>query len=199
MCSRAADYPARRITPPWFVAAVLAALVLVGCGSVTQPGQATSASSRITPKLESGRTTPAASSTRGVVPVPGRPVPTSALRTLTEIAGRVARVNGDRAPAWVSVVVTTHEKALTSATPGDTEPFGQKTIVYLVTMKGHFVANDVSTPLGAHAPTGTYLSIVINAKTFESLDFGLSAKPPPVAPGSFGPVTYLKVVAYAGA
>jgi hypothetical protein len=39
------------------------------------------------------------------------------------------------------------------------------------------------------------LSLVISAKTFESLDFGLSAKPPPVAPGSFGPVTYLKAVA----
>jgi hypothetical protein len=92
----------------------------------------------------------------------------------------------------VSVVVTTHEKALTSATPGDTEPFNQHTIVYLVTMKGHFVAEAASRPSGAHAPTGTYLSIVINARTFEVTDFGLSHKPPPVAPASFGPVTYLK-------
>jgi len=65
-------------------------------------------------------------------------------------------------------------------------------VVYLVTMKGHFVAEDASVPAGAHAPTGTYLSIVINAKTFESLDFGLSSQPPSVAPSSFGPVTYLK-------
>jgi hypothetical protein len=72
---------------------------------------------------------------------------------------------------------------------------GQKTIVYLVTMKGHFVAEDVPTPSGAHAPTGTYLSIVINARSLESLDFGLSPKPPPVAPSSFGPVTYLRVIA----
>ena len=48
-------------------------------------------------------------------------------------------------------------------------------------------------PPGAHAPTGTYMSMVINAKTFAGLDFGLGPKPPPVAPASFGPVTYLKV------
>jgi hypothetical protein len=194
MRTRDADEPARGITLLWLAAAVLAALVLIGCGSVQQPGRATAASSRATANHELGRITPATSATRRAVPVPGRPVPTSARRTLTEIAARVAEVNGDKAPAWVSVVVTTHEKALTSATPGDTESFGQQTIVYLVTMKGHFVAEDVPTPSGAHAPTGMYLSIVINAKSLEFLDFGLSPKPPPVAPSRFGPVTYLKVV-----
>jgi hypothetical protein len=190
-----ADEPARGITLLRFVAAALAGLVLVGCGSVKQPGQSTSAHSRATLRAETGRITPAASSTPAPRhAVPGRPVPTSALRALTVMAGRVAKGNGDRAPAWVSVVVTTHKKALTSATPGDTEPFGQQTIVYLITMKGHFVAADASGPPGAHAPTGTYLSIVINARTFEATDFGLSHKPPPVAPASFGPVTYLKVV-----
>lgn len=181
MRTRHADEPARGITLLWFGAAVLAALVLMGCGSVQQPGEATTA---LAGAMASG-------ATASGVPVPGRPVPASALRTLRAIVARVAKVNGDKAPVWVSVVVTTHEKALTSATPGDTESAGQKTIVYLVTMKGHFVANDVPTPSGAHAPTGTYLSIVLNAKTFESLDFGLSPKPPPVAPATLGPVTHL--------
>ena len=194
MRTRDADDPARGITLLWFATAVLAALVLIGCGSVHQPGQATAALSGATANHEVGRITSAAPSTRRAVAVPGRPVPASALRTLTELAAQVAKVNGDKAPAWVSVVVTTHEKALTSATPGDSEPAGQKAIVYLVTMKGHFVAEDVPIPSGAHAPTGTYLSIVINARSLESLDFGLSPKPPPVAPSSFGPVTYLKVV-----
>jgi hypothetical protein len=192
MRTRAADESARGITLPWFAAAALAALALAGCGNVTQADQATSALSRTTPKAGQHRTTPAASST----PVTrramsGRPVPASALRTLTAIADRVARLDDDRAPAWVSVVVTTHEKALTSATPGDTEPSGQQTIVYLITMKGHFVAEDASGPPGTQLPTGTYLSIVINARTFGTTDFGLSHKPPPVAPASLGPVTYL--------
>jgi hypothetical protein len=90
-------------------------------------------------------------------------------------------------------VVTTRAKALTSATPGDLVPSDEKTIVYLVTVKGHFVARAASVPPGAHAPTGSYMSMVINAKTFAGLDFGLSPKPPPVAPARFGPVTYLKV------
>jgi hypothetical protein len=32
---------------------------------------------------------------------------------------------------------------------------------------------------------------VIDAKTFQGLDFGISPKPPPVPPASLGPVTYL--------
>ncbi len=79
------------------------------------------------------------------------------------------------------------------ATPGDLVPNGEKTVVYLVTVKGHFAATAASVPAGADVPTGTYLSLVINAKTFARLDFGLGTQPPPVAPASFGPVSYLKV------
>jgi hypothetical protein len=68
-----------------------------------------------------------------------------------------------------------------------------RSVVYLVTVTGHFVARAASVPPGADAPTGTYMSMVINAKTLAGLDFGLGPKPPPVAPASFGPVTYLKV------
>jgi hypothetical protein len=103
------------------------------------------------------------------------------------------RVNDGHGVTWASAVVTTRAKALTSATPGDLVPNDEKTIVYLVTVKGHFVARAASVPPGAHAPTGSYMSMVINAKTFAGLDFGLSPKPPPVAPARFGPVTYLKV------
>ena len=98
----------------------------------------------------------------------------------------------DRPVAWATAVVTTHAKALTSATPGDTTP-GAKAIVYLVTIKGHFVCHLCSVPAGGHAPTGTYLSLVIDAKTFAGTDSGIGPKPPPVPPARFGPVTYLKV------
>jgi hypothetical protein len=124
-------------------------------------------------------------------PVPGSPVPASAIQRLTLIAGNVAKANGEVAPAWASVVVTTNEKALTSATPGDRVPGREKTIVYLVTLQGRF-ASRRSRPPRAKAPTGSYLSIVLNAETFEATDFGLSHNPPPVAPASLGPVTYLK-------
>ena len=125
--------------------------------------------------------------------VPGQPVPAAAVHRLTAIVNRAVTVNDGRAVVWASAVVTTRAKALTSATPGDFIPNDEKTVVYLVTVKGHFVASAVSVPPGAHAPTGTYMSLVINPKTFAGLDFGLGTKPPPVGPASFGPVTYLKV------
>jgi outer membrane murein-binding lipoprotein Lpp len=151
------DKPTRRVAVLWSVAAVLAGLMLAGCASA-RPADRPSA------------------------PVPGLPVPASAIHRLTAIADRAIRVNGAGAAAWASAVVTTHEKALTSATPGDTVPIGETTVVYLVTMKGHFIAEAASVPPGGHAPTGIYLSIVVDAKTFQTLDGGLSPRPPPVAP-----------------
>jgi hypothetical protein len=129
---------------------------------------------------------------RPAVAEPGRPVPASAVHRLTAIASRAVNANGGHPVAWATAVVTTHAKALTSATPGDTTP-GAKTIVYLVTIKGHFFCNLCSVPPGGHAPTGSYLSIVINAKTFEGTDSGIGPKPPPVSPARFGPVTLLRL------
>jgi hypothetical protein len=127
----------------------------------------------------------------GTAAATGRPVPTSVVPRLTAIAERAARGNGDPHPVWVTAVLTTHAKALTSATPGDFIPGADGVPVYLVTIRGRFVCNTCTGPPGSKAPTGTYISLVVDAKTFAGLDFGLSPKPPPVAPASLGPVTYL--------
>jgi hypothetical protein len=119
-------------------------------------------------------------------------VPASAVPRLEAIAERAAAVNGDRSPAWITVVVTTHGKALESATPGDTEPAGNAVGVYLITMKGHFTAADAPRPSGAAAPTGRYLSLVVDARSFAVTDFGISPRPPSVSPASLGPVRYLR-------
>jgi len=119
-----------------------------------------------------------------------RAVPASAVARLAGIATRAAKFNGDAAPRWVTAVLTTHAKALTSATPGDFIPGADGVRVFLITMRGHFVANGPGPP-GAAAPTGRYLSLVVNAKTFRLLDLGLSRKPPPVSPASLGPITFL--------
>jgi hypothetical protein len=121
----------------------------------------------------------------------GRAVPASAVPRLTAMAERAAKINGDASPVWVTAALTTHAKALTSATPGDLVPGTDGVPVYLVTMYGHFTAYAVSVPPGAKAPTGRYLSIVVDVRTFEGTDFGLSENPPPVAPAGLGPVTYL--------
>jgi hypothetical protein len=128
----------------------------------------------------------------GGSPAPaGAAVHASAIGRLTRIALRAAAINGDPSPAWITAVETTRAKALTSATPGDYIPGSAGVAVYLITMRGHFVAGDAPGPPGAKPPTGQYLSLVINARTFQGLDFGISPKPPPVAPSSLGPVTYL--------
>ncbi len=119
-------------------------------------------------------------------------VPASAIPRLDAIALRAARLNGDARPAWITAVLTTHGKALESATPGDTEPTGNAAIVYLITMKGTFTDDLAPEPHGSAAPTGHYLSIVISAKSFTATDFGLSEDPPPVSPASLGPVLYLR-------
>jgi hypothetical protein len=123
-------------------------------------------------------------------PAAGAPVPASAIGRLTAIARRAATLNGDPHPAWITAVMTTRAKALTSATPGDRVPGSARTAVFLITMRGHFTAAGAGPP-GAKAPTGRYLSLVVDARTFQGLDAGLSPGAPPVAPASLGPVTYL--------
>jgi hypothetical protein len=121
----------------------------------------------------------------------GRPVPASAVPRLRAIAKRFAKLNGGLALTQATAVLTTHRKALTSATPGDFVPGSGGVPVYLVTMQGDFVAYGASVPAGASAPTGRYASLVVDARTLDTMDLGVGDNPPPVSPDSLGPVTDL--------
>jgi hypothetical protein len=156
----------RRIVTLPCVAAVLAGLTIAACGS---------GSARLTGKQ--------------TVAEPGGAVPALAIPRLKAIADQLAKENGHAVPSWVSAVVTSQQKALASIN-GGSGPGGQ-TVVYLVTMKGHFTWGG-SAPVPGHVPTGRYLSLVVPAKTFEVRDVGLSPDPPPISPSSLGPVTWLK-------
>ena len=68
---------------------------------------------------------------------------------------------------------------------------GAVTVQLDIGVGGIFIAYGSSPPPGAALPTGRYLSIVVDAGTFQVLDFGLSPTPPPVSPARLGPVTYL--------
>jgi hypothetical protein len=117
--------------------------------------------------------------------------PAPAIPRLTAIGSRAAETSGGTAPLQMTAVLTTHAKALTSATPGDFLPGPGDIPVFLVTIRGRFTASAACLPPGAAAPAGTYPSIVVDARTFQVLDSGLSPSPPPVPPASLGPVTYL--------
>src|SRR5690348_11395276 len=121
-----------------------------------------------------------------------RPVPASAVPRLRAIAKRFAKLNGGRALTQATAVLTTHRKALTSATPGDFVPGSGGVPVYLVTMQGRFTV-DAPGPPGAAAPAGRYASLVLDARTFAGLDMGVGDNPPPVSPDSLGLVTDLLV------
>lgn len=116
-------------------------------------------------------------------------VPASAIGRLTAMACRAAAINGDRVPAWITAVVTTRARALTSAAPGDFVPGSAHVKVFLITMRGRFTV--AARPSGATPPTGRYMSEILDARTFDGLDFGVSPKAPPVSPASLGPVTHL--------
>ena len=171
MCWIAIGKPTWKVVtlPPAVV--VLGVLMIAACGSANMPGN------------------------RPTGAVPGSPVPSAAIPRLKAMAYRAAKVNGDAEPSWISAVVTTYKQALTSATPGDIIPSAGNATVYLLTMKGHFRTPRGPAPLSGHRPhppAATYLSQVIQAKTFQATDLGLDSKPPPVDPASLGPATWLK-------
>jgi hypothetical protein len=121
----------------------------------------------------------------------GPAIPASMVPRLAAMAERAATINGDASPVWVTAVLTTRAKALTSATPGDLSPGADGVPAYLVTMYGRFTAYAASRPPGAKAPAGRYLSLIVDARTLREMDFGISENAPPVAPASLGPVIYL--------
>jgi hypothetical protein len=57
---------------------------------------------------------------------------------------------------------------------------------YLIAIRGKFTATGVSIPPGAKAPTGTVITLVVDAKTGQVTDSGLSDRYPPLA--QLGPV-----------
>ena len=43
-------------------------------------------------------------------------------------------------------------------------------------MRGRFIAREATGPPGAKAPTGRYLVLVLDARTFQQSDFGIGPK-----------------------
>ncbi|HEV2375080.1 MAG TPA: hypothetical protein VGS19_23350 [Streptosporangiaceae bacterium] len=118
---------------------------------------------------------------------PQAAIPADALARVKAIAKHAARTTGDWMPAQVTVVATTHAKAAQTATSEAllTDP------VYLVTMRGHFTGDGFSPASSVALPTGTYLSFMVDARSFQVMDVRLSDQPPTVSAASLGPLTSL--------
>lgn len=126
-------------------------------------------------------------------PVSGGRVPAPAVKKLTAEADYLVKHEGDIRPTWAKAVMTTHQQALRSCTPGDTTP-GNPT-VYLVVLKGHFVDYAAPRPPGAPPPKGTYVCFDVLARSFQLSDYGIGYNPPAIPLGKLGRVTRLEVTA----
>lgn len=111
-------------------------------------------------------------------------VPPVAPAWLGRLAAQVARVDGDATPGSARWTLTTERAAaplvgLTAATAPDDAR------VYVVVLTGHFVAENVSFPAGASAPTGAWIVFTVDARDRTIRDFGIGG---PVGTSSVGPL-----------
>lgn len=115
---------------------------------------------------------------------PNTPYSAQAVVRLTRLANRFAAESGDTNPLSIGVVVTTHASALAAASTGEQISFGRAEPVYLIAMEGHFTAHWASPPHGGQVPTGHFLFLVIDRRTFRILDNGLIRRPVRLPPGN---------------
>ena len=115
------------------------------------------------------------------VPLPsGAASPAAVARRLRTMAlHAVAMCDGAR-PAWILAVRTTFSKAMAIAGEGGDDIADKATgAVYLVLMKGDFTLySGGPVPSCAQAPTGHYLSAIVDAATFVTLETGLGNRRP---------------------
>jgi hypothetical protein len=102
---------------------------------------------------------------------------------IVQLAERAAARAGDPSPTLIQRSEgTRHDANLVDS--GDIVP-GRRWS-YLIAEPGHFVFKDAPTPPGAPAPTGTGLTLIVNASTGEITDTRVSDRYPHLA--RLGPV-----------
>lgn len=106
-------------------------------------------------------------------PLPNGPDSVPKSRILA-IALGAAKDEGDPRPTLIQHVLSTHKRAVRVTSGGDLVQ-GEEP-VYAIEVRGRFVAANASRPLGARAPRGSVLTLVIDASTGKPLDWGLSDK-----------------------
>lgn len=98
------------------------------------------------------------------------PAAVPGLAGVKKIVLATARADGESHPTQVFVVRTTRqvaEQVAAGAAVNSDPP------VYFVVLHGHFIDHSASIPSGAVPPTGTVLTLTINAATNQAMDFGI--------------------------
>ncbi len=113
-------------------------------------------------------------------------VPASAISSLTAVAGSMAAAASDSSATTANAVVSTRQDANTVASGAGVN---SNQGVYLVQIQGKFTGINARMPAGKASPTGTFLTVVIDAGTGFVLDWGLSDSS--IDLSTLGPVTAL--------
>jgi len=122
---------------------------------------------------------------------PGFTIRSAVLHRLSVMSLRGARLSGDSRPRWIDVVATNRAAALADAMHGDTVPGAAGQEVYLIVMRGDFTFAGAAPPHGRD-PKGRYMSVTLDIKTLQTMDIGLSNRPPLVPLRRFGRVYRLR-------
>jgi hypothetical protein len=99
---------------------------------------------------------------------------------LKQMALQRATQMGDAAPTAVSYVASTRLAAV-KAVSGAILTAETDRPVYVIEEDGDFVDSMAFQPPGTPAPTGTHLTLVVDATTLEVLDMGLTTTAPPLS------------------
>jgi hypothetical protein len=103
---------------------------------------------------------------------------------ITQTAQEFAARMGDSTPTSIEHVEGTRQQTVLALT-GD--KVSTNPDVYAIVMQGNFVANNMPVPAGVSAPSGSVLTLVIDASTGQMTDFSIGSQVPDLA--SLGPVT----------
>jgi hypothetical protein len=112
------------------------------------------------------------------------PAPHLSEERILRIAKRAAADNGDPSPSLIQHVESTQFEAV-RVSSGDL--VFEWNWSYLIAERGHFVCDACSGPPGARAPTGSVITLVVDARSGRDTDGGIGNRYPPLA--KLGPVT----------
>lgn len=112
------------------------------------------------------------------------PRPTLSEARILTLAERSARGDGDPNPTLIQHAAGTRFEAVRISS-GDL--VFEWNWSYLVAIRGHFTADGAPIAAGAKPPTGTVITLVLDARTGHVTDFGISDRYPTLA--QLGPVT----------
>lgn len=100
------------------------------------------------------------------------------------IAKQAAARDGDPSPSLIQHAESTRFEAVLI---GSGDLIFEWNWSYLIAERGHFVCGACSVPPGAKAPTGSVITIVVDARSGRGTDGGIGNRYPPL--GKVGPVT----------